>query len=112
MSVSVTYAHAALMRSLENWADGKPFDASEQISISLADRFGATEVTVEQVLPSSGFVELMIRSDAWCGPRKFSLIDAGSFADECRAHELAKIKELVRRNRDRFVEGWHAFFRR
>lgn len=80
MSASVTYAHAALKRSLENWADGKPFDASEQISISLADRFGATEVAVEQVLPNSRFVELMIRSDAWCGPRQFALLDSGSLA--------------------------------
>lgn len=77
-SVTLTYEDVVTKQLVEDWADDKGFNASDQLCLHLEERFDVAEIHVVAAVNQGDFLMLRLTTERWAEPREFGLLSDGS----------------------------------
>jgi hypothetical protein len=76
----MTYGDVVTKQTVEDWADGRGFDADDQIRLHLEERFSVSTIHVASAMDRGDFLLLMLSTDQWKEPREFALLADGALS--------------------------------
>jgi hypothetical protein len=76
----MTYDDVLTKQTVEDWADGRGFDADDQIRLHLEERFAVSSIHVVSAVDQGGFLLLQLTTDRWQAPREFALLPDGALS--------------------------------
>jgi hypothetical protein len=79
-SATLTYEDVVTKQLVEDWADDKGFDASDQLCLHLEERFDVAGIHVVSAVDKGDFLVLQLTTERWSEPREFGLLSDGSLS--------------------------------